>query len=184
MAIWYTADLHFGHANIIGFCDRPFASAEAMDEALLANLQACVAPDDELWIIGDFAFGRAAKRAGYLAGMFASVPGRKHLVNGNHDGEAARALPWASVQDVARVRDGEHVFLLCHYPMITWDGARRGALQLFGHVHQNWRGTRNSVNVGVDVWDFRPIAADEIAARAKSLPVNVYWDEVERGAPL
>ncbi|WP_232831425.1 hypothetical protein [Pseudogemmobacter bohemicus] len=41
---------------------------------------------------------------------------------------------------------------LCHYPMMTWNHARQGALHLFGHVHGNWQGTANSVNV--DVWGY------------------------------
>lgn len=64
----------------------------------------------------------------------------------------------------------------CPYPMMTWKYARRGALHLFGHVHGNWEGTANSVNVGVDVWDFYPIAAQDAAERAKSLPVNQHLE--------
>ena len=56
-----------------------------------------------------------------------------------------------------------------------------GALQLFGHVHDNWRGRRNSVNVGVDVWDFRPVSLPEIMARAARLPVNAHWNKIEPG---
>lgn len=68
--------------------------------------------------------------------------------------------------------------------MVTWNGARRGAVQLFGHVHQSWRGTRNSVNVGVDVWDFRPIRREDILARARRLPVSAHWkDAVPRSEP-
>ncbi|TDR36701.1 hypothetical protein [Aquamicrobium defluvii] len=65
--------------------------------------------------------------------------------------------------------------------MITWEGARKGAIQLFGHVHERWRGTRNSVNVGVDVWDFLPICLGDILKRAKAQAKNVYWPQVERG---
>ena len=29
--IFFTADTHFGHNNVIRFCDRPFSSAAEMD---------------------------------------------------------------------------------------------------------------------------------------------------------
>lgn len=66
--------------------------------------------------------------------------------------------------------------------MITWNHARRDALQIFGHVHNNWCGSRNSVNVGVDVWDFMPIRFEDIARRVKTLPVNKHWADVEHNA--
>lgn len=78
------------------------------------------------------------------------------------------------------VVDKRRLFL-CHYPMITWPGARHQGLQLFGHVHQSWQGSRNSVNIGVDVWDFRPVTLPEITRRAAGLPVNPLWDQVEPG---
>ncbi len=74
--------------------------------------------------------------------------------------------------------------LVMTYPMITWNHARREALQLFGHVHNNWRGSRNSVNVGVDVWDFMPVTYDDIARRARKLPINKHWSDVEHRKEL
>lgn len=184
MTHWYSADPHFGHDNIIKLCNRPFPSIAEMDAAILANYTSRIGPDDDFWIVGDLSFGRSASKRGYLERLFARLPGRKHLVRGNHDNSAIAELPWASVHDIVEVKDGDRRFVLCHYPMITWHGARRGALQLFGHVHGNWRGTRNSLNVGVDVWDFRPVRADDIVARAETLPVNVYWDTVEPRSAL
>ena len=55
MTIWYRADTHFGHDNIIKYCNRPFTSAAQMDAALMENLRAKVGPEDTLWIVGDFA---------------------------------------------------------------------------------------------------------------------------------
>ena len=60
MAHWYTADPHFGHENVIEFCERPFANTEQMDQVLLTNLRDRVGPEDDLWIVGDFAFGPRA----------------------------------------------------------------------------------------------------------------------------
>ncbi|SMX36742.1 hypothetical protein OCA8868_01079 [Octadecabacter ascidiaceicola] len=66
--------------------------------------------------------------------------------------------------------------------MITWNHARRDALQLFAHVHNNWKGSSNSVNVGIDVWDFMPVRFEDIARRARSMPVNKHWADVEHNA--
>ncbi|OLS52684.1 hypothetical protein [Rhodovulum sulfidophilum] len=49
VANWYSADLHFGHHRIIDFCKRPFASTAEMNATLIANFQACVRHDDDLW---------------------------------------------------------------------------------------------------------------------------------------
>ncbi len=152
MTNWYTADTHFGHENVIALCGRPF---------------------------------RNAGEPSYLEAIFGQLPGaRKHLVIGNHDLEPTLALPWDSISHLAEVKDGSgnQVHTLCHYPMITWNRARRGALQIFGHVHNNWKGSRNSVNAGVDVWEFMPVRFEEIARRAKTLPVNKHWADVEHNA--
>ena len=187
MVNWYTADTHFGHENVVSFCDRPFRSASHMDGVMIENMWKVVQPDDELWIIGDFAFGPPSKDPAYLEQIFNQLPGaKKHLIVGNHDRELTQALEWASVSHIVEVPDGpkRQRNTLCHYPMITWNHARREALQLFGHVHNNWKGSRNSINVGVDVWEFMPVKFEDIARRAKKLPVNKHWSDVEHKADM
>ena len=38
--VFAISDLHFGHKNIIRYCDRPFASVEQMNEIILERLNA------------------------------------------------------------------------------------------------------------------------------------------------
>ena len=183
MTLGYNADTHFGHENIIPFCGRPFRSASHMDSILIENMWKAVKPEDTLWIVGDFAFGTAAKDAAWLEMIFSQLPGaEKHLVVGNHDGEMTQLLPWDSVTQLSEVEDGGNRNVLCHYPMITWNGARKGTLQIFGHVHNNWHGSRNAVNVGVDVWGYMPVTLRDIQHRARGLPVNKHWVDVEQRA--
>ncbi len=187
MTIWYTADTHFGHENIIRFCKRPFKSVSRMDAALLENMWKVVGSEDQLWVLGDFAFGSKAKDSAYLEQIFNQLPGsERHLVIGNHDLTPTLELSWDSISHFAELRDGPQNQLntLCHYPMITWNHARNGALQFFGHVHNNWQGTRNSVNVGVDVWNFSPVTYGDIVQRARKLPENKHWANVERRSAI
>jgi calcineurin-like phosphoesterase family protein len=180
---WYTADLHLNHEAVIKFCNRPFFSALEMDGRICEAICSTVGLDDDLWIIGDFAFANATARPA-IQQRFASLPGRKHLVVGNHDLKWILDLPWDSVHDIVTVKDEDSTFVLCHYPMITWLRARYGTIQLFGHVHNNWKGSANAVNVGVDVWDFAPVSRRDILLRARQLPVNKHWHEVEPGVLL
>jgi calcineurin-like phosphoesterase family protein len=176
---FYTADPHFFHQNIIEFCNRPFTSVGEMNGRILSNYQSVMTPADDLWVLGDVAVV-SIDAAEKLTAMLNSIPGRKHLVVGNHDKPWVRGLNvWTSVHDLTEINDSGARVTLCHYPMITWPGARRGAIQLFGHVHGNWRGSRNSVNVGVDVWDFRPVTISEIKARAARQAVNPIWNLAE-----
>ena len=116
--------------------------------------------------------------------MFEQLPGaKKHLVVGNHDFAPTLTLPWDTISQMAEVRDGPNrqAHTLCHYPLITWNHARRQALHLFGHVHNNWFGSRNAVNVGVDVWNFMPVSFEQVAERAAELPPNKHFEDVEPG---
>jgi calcineurin-like phosphoesterase family protein len=86
----WTSDNHYGHANIIGFCHRPFqASAfevglrdvNAMNTAMLRAALDSVADGDELWHLGDVALGTLACTLRYLS----LIPAPVTLVAGNHD---------------------------------------------------------------------------------------------------
>ena len=160
----YTADLHLGHSKIIDYCNRPFSSIEEMDQAIIANAQKRSHPKTHLWIVGDFAVHKAAAQR-----YFDAVPGIKHLIMGNHDPKWVRDFDWASVHDLTEFSDYNKRFVLCHYPMITWNKARYGSLQLFGHIHHHHQGSQKAINVGVDCWNFEPITARDILDRAKNL---------------
>lgn len=164
MATWFTADTHFGHANIIGLAKRPFASVAAMDAALVERWNATVADGDTVWHLGDFCYRASAGPEHYRA----QLRGRIHLITGNHDTQTIKhhAGLFDSIDDLREVKaSGEHL-LLCHYPMREWPGAWRGALHLFGHVHGRLDAEPLgfSLDAGVDSHDFRPIGIDRIRA--------------------
>lgn len=182
---WFTADCHFGHFNVIASCGRPFSDVAEMNAHMLDAYVARVLSGDDLWVLGDFAIAKTADGGrDVVRDIFRRIPGKKHLILGNHDLPWVKELGWESIDDFKEIKIEGRRVSLSHYPMLTFPGARHGAIQMFGHVHQNWRGSRNSVNVGVDVFDFRPVTLSEVLDRAKLLPVNAHWDEVEPGVTV
>jgi len=52
--------------------------------------------------------------------------------------------------------------VLCHYAFRTWNGMSKGALNLHGHSHGRLKPAPRQVDVGVDVWDFRPVTVAQL----------------------
>ena len=161
---WLTADTHFHHRRVIDLCSRPFSDVAEMHETMVSRWNAIVGRSDVVWHLGDFAW---RDRDGEAAAIFSRLSGRKHLVVGNHDGDAVRALPWESQQQMAQVVvDGQRLHL-CHYPLLEWQGFHRGAWHLFGPVHGAVEGVGASLDVGVDEWDFGPVSLDDVRRRLR-----------------
>lgn len=134
-----------------------------MDEALVARWNEAVQPGDEVWHLGDFALRRAPAA---MKTLLTRLNGRKHLVAGNNDGPATLALAgWASVQPYAELGVEGRLLVLCHYPFRSWNGMRRGSLNLHGHTHGRLAPLLpRQVDVGVDVQEFRPVTLAQILA--------------------
>jgi calcineurin-like phosphoesterase family protein len=160
LAVWFTADTHFGHAGALALYRRPFASVAAMDAAMVARWNEVVMQDDDVWHLGDFALRASVAAAGAL---LRSLNGRKHLLVGNNDpAEIAALSEWASVQLYAEMTVDTHRLVLCHYAFRTWNGMAKGALNLHGHSHGRLKPLPRQTDVGVDCWDFRPVAVARI----------------------
>ena len=101
-----------------------------------------------------------------LLGM---LHGSKHLVAGNNDDAVVTGCNgWRSLQLYAElVIDGIRL-VLCHYPFRTWRDMGKGAINLHGHSHGRLKPQPRQYDVGVDVWDFRPVRLEEVLASTKS----------------
>jgi calcineurin-like phosphoesterase family protein len=161
--LFFTSDTHFGHGGALGFYRRPFASVAEMDRAMVERWNAVVGPEDEVWHLGDFAI---KPRPGRVDELLASMHGRKHLVAGNNDPEGTRRAPgWASVADYAELSVDDTLLVLCHYPFRAWNGMGKGAVNLHGHSHGRGKRLPRQIDVGVDVWDFRPVTLETLLGR-------------------
>ncbi|HEY8382133.1 MAG TPA: metallophosphoesterase family protein [Microvirga sp.] len=171
MAVFFTSDTHFGDPRVLRIDKRPFASIPAHDEALIANWNEAVGPEDEVWHLGDFALHVRPERIDELLGR---LNGRKHLITGNNDGAATLAAEgWASVQPYAELHvDGTFV-VMCHYAFRTWKNMGRGWLDLHGHSHGRLKKQTRQYDVGVDAREYRPVTLDMIlGARRQSRSRN------------
>jgi calcineurin-like phosphoesterase family protein len=176
MTVFFTSDTHFAHRNILRYCARPYTSAEEMDAAMIANWQAVVGADDEVYHLGDFSWSMGRGR---LRALFDQLPGRKHLVIGNHDRGDVQALPWASPPThYRRIQVGDRAVVLSHYGLRVWELMRHGAVHLYGHSHGALPGFRTQwgggcCDVGVDCWGFAPISLDTILAQVDTFSVHL-----------
>ena len=172
MTTFFTSDHHFGHANIIEYCRRPFASAEEMDAEMEARWRARVRPDDLVYHLGDFSFGpldAIARRA-------RALPGRKVLIVGNHDTHhfrrkaSQRCLDFfmreagfeQAVESMPLEINGRAVFLSHRPEEEATMQALRAELNLHGHVHERYNRRGSRINVGVDVRGFEPRTLEEL----------------------
>ena len=168
--IFFTADLHLGHKNIIKHCDRQFSSVNEMDEHLITVWNSHVQPDDSVYIIGDFIFRSTVSPTNYLS----RLNGKKHLLLGNHDTNWIKKVDltkhFATVDRFLEISDGQHHITLCHYPLMSWNRMSKGGYMIHGHIHNNrnafyfpmLKQMPNLLNAGVDINEFSPVTLDEL----------------------
>ena len=156
--IWFSADLHFGHTNILKFCPktRPFVNVSEMNIKMVNDWNTLVHPDDIVYVLGDVRFTKER--------LERRLNGEKHLILGNHD-QTIIASDWDSVQDYKQLCiEGKHVVLF-HYPIHTWFRQQYGAIHLHGHTHggqHNRPDTPNRLDVGYDATGKVVVSWDEV----------------------
>jgi len=155
--LFFTADTHFGHKNIINYARRPFKSVEEMDEVLIRNWNSVVNWNDKVVFVGDFCLKDFEKYRSRLNGEII-------FVFGNHDYD----LPVPRIIGLILEINGKHIYVT-HYPD---DLEKSFRINLVGHVHNLWKFKQESgvflINVGVDVWNFKPVSFDTILEELKN----------------
>lgn len=168
---WFTADTHFGHGNIIKYCQRPFSSHEEMDEVMIQRFNEVLRPGDLLYHLGDIAWS-----SWDLSQLRRLNTKAIHLVLGNHDkhklSEYQQYCQWVGVYKEIHVDAGDVATCLFHYAQRTWHSKGRGGFQLYGHSHGSLEpGLDRSMDVGVDTHNFYPYSWDEVKAELNQRPI-------------
>ena len=167
MSIFFTADHHFGHSNLIPYQKRPFANVEEMNETLIQRWNEAVKPRDTVYHLGDVSLLRPERTREILD----RLNGKIFLIRGNHEKSAedkvcASRFEWIKDYHFLSLNDGIKIALM-HYAMRVWDRRHYGAWHLYGHSHGHLppEEGRFALDVGVDCWDFRPISLFAIRDR-------------------
>jgi len=187
--VFFTADHHFGHENIIEFCSRPFYNELDMADELVARWNDRVKPGDIVYYLGDFAFGTLE----FAIEMFSLLQGDIRLLTyvWHHDGTWLRELRdmdrdgWGAFCGIRflppvyiltlpeRINPDKgcsDTIMLSHYPFASWEKSYHGSYHLHGHSHCGISPTPMSrLDVGVDCWDWAPVSLDTIVKHFKDL---------------
>jgi len=138
--IFYIADTHFRHRNIIEYAPErgPFTCVEEHDEFLISNWNNVVTKRDTVYLLGDVAFGSRK----HLPDTVGRLNGRIRLVAGNHDHRNIKNLA-AYCEIMAgcvphTIIDGAHRFetILTHIPVHPSQQGRFH-FNIHGHLHMN-----------------------------------------------
>lgn len=175
--VFFTSDLHFGHQNVIRFDNRPFDSVEQMDNELRTRWNNRVSKQDVVYVLGDISWYGNEKTYDIIS----SLNGQKHLIKGNHDKLSQRVKSlFVSVSGYSEITYGnKQRIVLCHYPIIFYNGQHSGATHFYGHVHTTAEygmvkqyiadSIRKGVpckmfNVGCMIHNYEPATFEEIVA--------------------
>lgn len=176
MEMFFTADWHLNHKNIIDYCKRPFRNVKHMNDSILNNANSRCGKNDFLWHIGDLMFAKSSQAEVYhsFKDILNTVKPYFYMIKGNHDqNNGGKNLMLYTVFIYAKTR-----YMLIHIPPISKDFSKLKLSEnifnnidciLCGHVHGTWLSSVYKtyhqipiINVGVDVWKFKPVKIVDI----------------------
>ena len=171
--IFVISDTHFGHANIIKYCDRPFADIDEMDEIMIQRWNSVVKPGDKVYHLGDVYMGDGDR----FLKKFARLSGKKRLILGNHDEIKKRGnvvLPNLFEKVLLWRIFTEFGLLMTHVPLHESslvrgkknDGSPYDeCLNVHGHIHDKPSPPGPYRCVSVEQINYTPVSIEELRIR-------------------
>jgi calcineurin-like phosphoesterase family protein len=188
--VWITSDTHFGHKNIVrGVTNwrtqdgevpvgstRDFDTIEQMNERLVNGINNVVGQDDTLIMLGDVSFGGFENIGLFIDRIICK---NIHLILGNHDHHIDNNRgdiqdKFLSVNHYLETNIEGKDFVLCHYPLQSWNGLNKGVIHLHGHVHlpeDKKFGKGKKMDVGVDGNGMDPYSINDIIKIMDKRPI-------------
>lgn len=147
--IWFTADLHIGHKNILKHQPNRIKhmglssenDLENHDKWIIDYWNRTVKRNDIIYICGDFIMGNKQ----FAEKVLKKLIGNKHLILGNHDKnwiDLNNYYKSVSFIKEIKFKQENYPFLketfevtLQHYAMLIWNKKHYGSCQVMGHSH-------------------------------------------------
>lgn len=152
--LYFIADTHFNHYNIIKYCNRPFKDSKEMNVYIIKQWNSVVTDNDVVYHLGDVGFGTNEM----LKGLITSLNGTKILIRGNHDFKRGiNAWKEVGFKEVYKKKLQIDNYILTHEPIEV----EKGYINVFGHIHEKPLDEKfnkdNHICVSCDVVDYNPI---------------------------
>lgn len=171
----FFSDPHFGHSNIIKYCNRPFNNVEEMNRTMIEKYNSIIGKDDTAFWLGDCFFkdNEVAKQ------IMQQLNGYKLLIVGNHDRspQVMSSLGFSLVMEEGFMTIAGRQCRLKHYPYLEAEPPEcrkddrykdrrppkiKGEILFHGHNHAKYKRYNNMIHVGVDGWEYGPAPMFEI----------------------
>ncbi len=156
--IYIISDMHFGHANIIKYGNRPFKDKYEMDEVITSNWNKVIKKEYYVFVLGDVSlYGKDRTKE-----IISKLNGRKYLIMGNHD-RSKSIKYWLEVgfECISKYPVCiDEFYWFSHEPMYL--NSYMPYINIHGHMHSNIIDSNQYYNVSVERIGYKPIDFDII----------------------
>lgn len=190
--VFFISDTHFGHGNIIRYCNRPWNVGkndktgeieiddnciEEMNEAMISNWNSTVSEKDIIWHLGDFCVGFKNQKHKYdeTRRIAERLNGNKKIVLGNHDIRNNVKFyidcGFTEVIEYGKQLIMDDFIILSHEPL-EFLNRNSPFFNIHGHVHDSTvysTFTEQSACVCVERHDYAPVSYDMIKSKIKEM---------------
>lgn len=158
--IFFTADIHFNHSNIVKYCNRPFDNIEEMNNKIIDSWNNTVKDDDIIYYVGDFCFKSKYKF------WENKLNGKIIYFRGNHDRFVCL--------DSAVITFNNHKIFIRHKSIMNkCECPDFINFVISAHSHEKYKYKVVDdiivINVGVDVWNFKPVTIERVINYYKNI---------------
>lgn len=180
---FFTADWHLCDLKMLTIINREFSDVVDMNETLINNANAVATKNDIIIHAGDFVIyggdGGFPKLKINPSKFVEKIDATFVNLEGNHDPtNKTKSIGWIMQTRLGNFPDVS----IAHYPSYhekIKDIIKPGWIHLCGHVHNKWKYYLDrerqvlNINVGVDVWDYRPVSEADLINYIKKIMVMI-----------